>query len=308
VKKNLSNLRSRRIFLKQAGLFSAASMMSPLAFTAGVKNKFKLGLQLYSIRDAMAKDLRGSFKRIVEFGYQEVETYGFNYGDNKYYWGLEPKQAGQLLSDCGLTTSSGHYDLDKFFGKNQQDDLKRYTDECIQGATALKQSYITWPTLAPQYRTVDEIKRLSGTLNTIGEQIKRGGLQLAYHNFGYEFIEQGGVIPYDIILKETDPSLVKMELDLYWFTYGSSTKPLEWFKKQPGRFVIWHIKDMDKQRRELHTTVGDGQIDFKPIFKDYQIAGVKHMFVEQGNNYVPDSMSCVQRSAGFVQKSLFVNL
>ena len=96
----------------------------------------------------MAKDLRGAFKRIVEFGYQEVETYGFLPGNNKYYWGLEPKQAERLLAECGLTTSSGHYDLDKFFGKDQQDELKRYTDECINGATALKQRYIVWPTLA----------------------------------------------------------------------------------------------------------------------------------------------------------------
>lgn len=305
---NPSRAQSRRSFLKQAALLSTSAAIFPSTLEGGASNKFKLGLQLYTIRDAMAKDLRGAFKRIVEFGYQEVETYGFNYGNNKYYWGLEPKQASQLLSDCGLTTSSGHYDLDKFFGKNQQDDLKRYTDECIKGATALKQSYIVWPTLEPEHRTIDDIKRLAGALNVIGEQIKRGGLQLAYHNFGWDFTEQGGVIPYDIILNETDQALVKMELDLYWFTYGSRSKPLDWFKKQPGRFVLWHIKDMDKQRRELHTTVGDGQIDFKPIFKDTEIAGVKHMFVEQGNNYAPDSMSCVQRSANYVKKSLLNNL
>lgn len=297
--------RSRRNFLKQAGVFSAAAAIAPSSLTAGMKNKFKLGLQLYSIRDAMAKDLRGTFQRAVQFGYEEVETYGFNYGNNKYYWGLEPKDAAQLLSDCGLTTSSGHYDLDRFFEKRQQDDLKRYTDECIKGATALKQNYIVWPTLAPQFRNIEEFKRLTETLNRIGAQIKQGGLQLAYHNFGYEFVEQNGVIPYDILLKETDPSLVKMELDLYWFTYGSATKPLDWFKKQPGRFELWHIKDMDKVNRERHTTVGDGTIDFKSIFKDTQIAGVKHMFVEQGNNYLPDAMSCVQRSAGYVKKNLF---
>ncbi|MBS1811345.1 MAG: sugar phosphate isomerase/epimerase [Acidobacteria bacterium] len=256
----------------------------------------------------MAKDLRGTFKRIVEFGYQEVETYGFNYGNNKYYWGLEPKEASQLLSDCGLTTSSGHYDLDKFFGKDQQDELKRYTDQCIAGAAALKQSYIVWPIIAPQYRTLEEMKRLAATLNTVGEQIKQGGLQLAYHNYGWDFMEQGGVIPYDIILKETDPALVKMELDLYWFSFGSRVKPLDWFKKQPGRFVIWHIKDMNKQNRELHEVVGDGQIDFKPIFKDAQLSGVKHMFVEQGNNYLPDAMSCVQRSAEYMKRSLLNSL
>jgi sugar phosphate isomerase/epimerase len=304
VNHNLSRKHSRRIFLGQAGLFSASAMLLPSALTASASNKFKLGLQLFTIREAMAKDLRGTFKRIAEMGYQEVETYGFNYGNNKYYWGLEPKDASKLLSDCGLTTSSGHYDLDKFFRSDQQDELKRYTDQCIAGATALKQSYIVWPILSPQYRTLEEMKRLAATLNTIGEQIKRGGLQLAYHNYGWDFMEQGGVIPYDIILKETDPALVKMELDLYWFSFGTRMKPLDWFKKQPGRFVIWHIKDMNKQNRELHEVVGDGQIDFKPIFKDTQLSGVKHMFVEQGNNYVPDAMSCVQRSADYMKKFL----
>jgi sugar phosphate isomerase/epimerase len=308
VNHNLSRKHSRRIFLGQAGLFSASAMLLPSALTASASNKFKLGLQLFTIREAMAKDLRGTFKRIAEMGYQEVETYGFNYGNNKYYWGLEPKDASKLLSDCGLTTSSGHYDLDKFFRSDQQDELKRYTDQCIAGATALKQSYIVWPILSPQYRTLEEMKRLAATLNTIGEQIKRGGLQLAYHNYGWDFMEQGGVIPYDIILKETDPALVKMELDLYWFSFGTRMKPLDWFKKQPGRFVIWHIKDMNKQNRELHEVVGDGQIDFKPIFKDTQIAGVKHMFVEQGNNYVPDAMSCVKRSADYMKKSLLPSL
>lgn len=308
MKHNLSYPHSRRIFLQQASLLSASALMLPPALQRSASNKFKLGLQLFTIREAMAKDLRATFQRIVEFGYQEVETYGFNYGNNKYYWGLEPKQASQLLSDCGLTTSSGHYDLDKYFAKDQQDALRRYTDQCIAGATALKQSYIVWPTLASQYRTLEEMKRLAATLNTIGEQIKRGGLQLAYHNFGWDFTEQGGVIPYDIILKETDPALVKMELDLYWFSFGSRTKPLDWFKKQPGRFVIWHIKDMNKQNRELHEVVGDGQIDFKPIFKDTQLSGVKHMFVEQGNNYVPDAMSCVQRSADYMKKSLLNSL
>ncbi len=305
---NLSYLQSRRNFLQQAGSLATSALMFPSALQRNASNKFKLGLQLFTIREAMAKDLRGTFKRIVEFGYQEVETYGFNYGNNKYYWGLEPKEASQLLSDCGLTTSSGHYDLDKFFGKDQQDELKRYTDQCIAGAAALKQSYIVWPIIAPQYRTLEEMKRLAATLNTVGEQIKQGGLQLAYHNYGWDFMEQGGVIPYDIILKETDPALVKMELDLYWFSFGSRVKPLDWFKKQPGRFVIWHIKDMNKQNRELHEVVGDGQIDFKPIFKDAQLSGVKHMFVEQGNNYLPDAMSCVQRSAEYMKRSLLNSL
>src|SRR5262245_51990965 len=100
----LSFLQSRRNFLQQAGFLSTAALISPPELQKSASNKFKLGLQLYTIREAMAKDLRGTFKQIAAMGYQEVEIYGFNYGNNKYYWGLEPKDAGRLLSDCGLTT------------------------------------------------------------------------------------------------------------------------------------------------------------------------------------------------------------
>ena len=94
-------------------------------------------------------------------------------------------------------------------------------------------------------------------------------------------------------------------MDFYWIAYASNLKPHDWFVMQPGRFVSWHIKDMDKHNRDLHTTVGDGTIDFSSILSDAKLAGVKHIFVEQGNNYVPDDISCVQRSAQYVKKVLF---
>jgi len=297
-------MNSRRDFLKQASLISMALTMPDLTY-AYAKPEFKLGLQLYSVREAMEKSLKSTLKQISGFGYQEVETYGFNYGNNKYYWGLPPVQAKQLLDDCNLTTPAGHYDLDKFFGKNQQPDaMKRYVDQCIEAAQILKQSYIVWPWLAPEYRTMDEFKRLSATLNTIGEQIKTGGLQLAYHNHEFEFIDHNGEIGYDTILKETDQDLVKLELDLYWLSHSSPLKPIEWFKKQPERFPLWHIKDMSKTDRELHVPVGDGQIDYKTIIKDYKIAGMKHLFVEQGNNYVPDALTNMKKSAYYMKNEL----
>jgi sugar phosphate isomerase/epimerase len=149
---------------------------------------------------------------------------------------------------------------------------------------------------------------LAATLNTIGEQIKKANLQLLYHNHDFEFIDHNGQIGYDVILNETDANYVKLEMDLYWLTHSSALKPLDWFKKYPGRFVTWHLKDMDKQNRELHTTMGEGAIDFATILKDYKLAGVKHLFVEQGNNYIPDAMTCVQRSAGYVKNKLLNKL
>lgn len=296
-------MQNRRDFLKQSTLLTAAAVFPALSF-ASEREKLKLGLQLYTIREAIEKNLFGTLHQLAGFGYQEVETYSFNYGKNKYYWGLEPKTAKQLLDDCNLKTSAGHYDLDKFFEVNQVDDLKRYVDECIVGAHVLKQNYIVWPWLAPKYRTIDEFKRLSATLNTIGEQIKKSGLQLAYHNHDFEFINHNGQMGYDIILNETDKNLVKLEMDLFWVSFASPIKPHVWFEKQPDRFVLWHVKDMDKNNQDLHVPVGDGKIDFKPIFKDQKLAGVKHIFVEQGNNYIPNDLVCVKKSAIYVKNNL----
>ena len=264
------------------------------------KTKYKLGLQLYTVNQEMAKDVAATLKTVASFGYQEVETYGFN----KLYSGLEPKVYKQILDDNNLTTSSGHYDLNKFVIGKTDDDLKKYVDECIIGAHILKQDYIVWPWLDPQSRTIDKFKLVAAKLNMIGEQIKKAGLQLAYHNHDFEFIDHNGEIGYDIILNETDASLVKMEMDLYWTSHSSTLSPNDWFKKQPGRFVILHIKDMDKTNRDLHTVVGEGTIDFKSILKDAKLAGVKHVFVEQGNNYVPNAFDCIARSAAYTKKNL----
>ncbi|MET3878766.1 sugar phosphate isomerase/epimerase [Chitinophaga sp. OAE865] len=291
-------MSTRRTFLKQAGLITSAAWINPPSF---FNTKYKLGLQLYTIRDAIEKDVRAAMKQIAGYGYEEVETYGFN----KHYWGFDPKTAKQILDDNDLTTSSGHYDLDKYLLNNAtEDDMKRYVDDCIEGAHALKQDYIVWPWLDPSLRSIEKFKLVAATLNKIGEQIKKGGLQLAYHNHNFEFTEQNGQIGYDIILNETDASLVKLQIDLYWIAYASKLKPHEWFLKQPGRFVSWHLKDMDKVNRD-YEVMGEGSIDFKTIMPDAKLSGVKHIFVEQGGNFKPDALSCVARSAAYVKNTLF---
>jgi len=279
-------------------MLASVTLMQPALL---FKEKFRLGLQLYSIREAIAKDVRSTMKQIAGYGYKEVETYGFNNG----YWGLDAKVAKKILDDNNLTSSSGHYDLDKYLVNNStEDDLKRYVDECIEGAHTLKQDYIVWPWLHPSLRGIEKFKLVAATLNKIGEQIKKGGLQLAYHNHDFEFTEQDGQIGYDIILNETDASLVKLQMDLYWVSYASKLKPHEWFVKQPGRYVMWHLKDMDKVTRD-YEVMGEGSIDFTTIMPDAKLAGVKHMFVEQGGNFKPDALSCVARSAKYVQQVLF---
>jgi sugar phosphate isomerase/epimerase len=158
-------------FIKQTATLGAGALFMPDIFKA---NKFKMGLQLYTLHQQMQADLEGTLKKIAAFGYREVETYGFNYGNNKYYWNLEPKVVKQILDDNDLKSVSGHYDLDKFMlpGKTD-DDLKRYVDECISGALVLKQQYIVWPWLDPESRSIEKFKLVAEKLNSIGEQIKK---------------------------------------------------------------------------------------------------------------------------------------
>jgi sugar phosphate isomerase/epimerase len=293
-------MTTRRIFLKHASLLATTALVTPSFLR---KKKYKLGLQLYSIREAMAQDIKSTLKRVAAFGYEEVEIYGFS--DKKYYK-LEPSAFKKLLDDNNLTTSSGHYDLTKFMQPGSTDDqMFRYVDECIEGAHTLKQKYIVWPWLDPDSRTIDKFKVVADKLNRIGERLKGANLEVAYHNHDFEFIDQDGQIGYDIILKETDSSLVKLQADLFWLSNASKLKPHDYFVQYPGRFPMWHLKDMSKQDRSLHEIMGEGTIDFKSILKDAELAGAEHMFIEQGNNYHPDAMDNVGKSAQYVRNVLF---
>jgi sugar phosphate isomerase/epimerase len=290
-------MTTRRTFIRQAGVLASAFAVGS---SFSLKKQYNLGLQLYGIRTALSKDLSGTLSKIASFGYKEVETYGFN----KQYYHLPPKAFKALLDDSGLTSPSGHYDLDKFaLPGSTPDDLNRYVDACIEGAHILQQPYIVWPWLDESLRTMEKFKVIVATLNKIGERIKKGGLQLAYHNHNFEFIDYNGDSCYAMLLRESDPAYVKLELDLYWSTYMKQNLP-ELFKKHPGRFPLWHLKDKDKKNPELHTTMGDGDIDFAALLPYAEAAGAKHMYVEQGNNYIPDDVSCAERSAIYTKKLL----
>ena len=288
---------NRRTFLQHAGTLASAAMVLP-AYQP--KGRYKMGLQLYTVRAPMARDAEGTLKYIAGLGYQELETYGFNPQANSYY-GLPAKTFAERLGEYKLTTPTGHYDLNRFASGNL-DDLKRYVDQCIEGAKVLGQSYITWPLLDAGDRTIDKFKVVAERLNIIGAQIKKAGMEVAYHNHDFEFIDQNGQIGYDVILKETDPSLVKLQMDLYWIARGSKLTPNEWFKRAPGRFVMWHVKDMHKTSRD-YTELGNGSIDFPSIFRDANVAGLKHYFVEQGSNFAQDPLKSIADSAEYMKRN-----
>lgn len=265
------------------------------------RGRYKLGLQLFTVRAAMARDLDDTLTRVAAIGYEELETYGFDPGGLRYY-GLPAAAFAQRLRDRNLSAPSGHYDLNRFMSSSLED-LVRYVDRCIEGAHALGQSYITWPLLDAGDRTIERFKVAAERLNIAGERITKAQLQLAYHNHDFEFVEQNGQRGYDIILNETDPALVKLQMDLYWIARGSALAPDAWFTKQPGRFVMWHVKDMHRVSRD-YTELGNGSIDFTQIWPHASLAGLRHFFVEQGGNFTHDPIRSVTDSAAYVKRVL----
>jgi sugar phosphate isomerase/epimerase len=292
---------NRRDFIRQSCALMSIPLLGIPEINLAGSRKYKMGLQLYTIRDAMAKDVAGTLKKISAIGYEDLETYGFNHELGTYY-GMKASAFRQLLTDYQLTTSSGHYDLFLFLNKSA-DDMLRYVDKCIEGAHALGQRYITWPWLDPESRTLEKFKLLAERLNMVGENVTKAGLGFAYHNHDFEFIDHHGENGYEIILRETDPSLVKLQVDLYWVMHSSKLSAAELFRKQPGRFVMWHIKDMDKISRD-YTELGNGSIDYKLILPEAPHAGLEYYFLEQGGNFRKDAMQSVTDSARYFKEHL----
>jgi sugar phosphate isomerase/epimerase len=267
---------------------------------AGVRSRLRMGLQLYTVRDPMAQDPAGTLRQAAALGYRNFETYGFEPDTVKYY-GMRAAAFRQVLDDLGLASTTGHYDLHQYLAKPASA-MTAYVDRCIEGALALGQNYITWAWLDPQSRGLDSFKLVAERLNLIGAQAAKAGMKVAYHNHDFEFVPHDGQIGYDIIMRDTDPDLVKLQLDLFWVAHSSARTAHELFRMQPGRFVMWHIKDMDTARR--YTELGHGVIDFTRIMPDAELAGLEEYFVEQGDNFAESPMKSIAVSAQYVKEFL----
>ncbi|MDO9374005.1 MAG: sugar phosphate isomerase/epimerase [Ferruginibacter sp.] len=292
---------TRRDFIFQSTTVAATSLLALQGFSTAPAAKYKMGLQLFTVREPLSKDVVGTIQKIAALGYEDSETYGYNPELGQYY-GLKAAAFKQLLADNNMITTSGHYDFTKYFDK-PADDLMRYTDQCIAGAAALGQRYITWPWLDPKFRTMENFRLLTGKLNAIGERVNKAGLGFAYHNHDFEFTDHAGEHGYEVIMRDTDPNLVKLQLDLYWVMHASKKSPAELFSLQPGRFVMWHIKDMDKVSRD-YSELGNGSIDYTVILPEAARAGLQYYYLEQGGNFAQNPMQSIADSAGYFKKHL----
>lgn len=281
-------MTTRRSFIKQTSFFSVAAFADP---TLLFKSKTKVGLQLYTLRNEIFKDTRGVLKKVAALGYKEVESFG--YKDGKYF-GMAPAEFVSVLKENGLTHPSGHYMLTHLSG-----DWKK----AVEDAKAAGQQYMVLAYLMPDERkSIDDYKRIAAQMNVAAETCKKAGIQFAYHNHDFEFADMNGQHGYDVFLKETDHNLVKFELDLYWISYAGKD-PVEMFKQHPGRFPLWHVKDMDNTPKKFFTEVGNGVIDFKRIFAASQTSGMKHFFVEQDVCPGPP-LDSIKKSIEYLEKNI----
>jgi sugar phosphate isomerase/epimerase len=292
---------TRRDFVLTTGMMGAGALLPLTSCVTPLKHKYKLGYQLFSVNEDMKKDPIGTIKALKVMGYEDFEIYGFD-AEKVTYYGLPANDFRSQLDEIDLTVTSGHYGFADYL-EQSDDELSHFVDQCIKGAQALGTPYITWPWIAPGQRTRDNFKLMAQKLNMIGEQVGSAGLGFAYHNHGYEFEDYEGEIGYDIILRDTDPNLVKLQIDMYWVMHSAKVTPDELIRMHPGRYVMWHIKDMDKVTRD-YTELGNGSINYLDILPDPVVSGLEYFYIEQGGNFAQSAMQSAADSAKYFKSNL----
>ena len=267
------------IALSQYG-YNTGGKPAPVSTVVDPKS-FGLALQLYTIRDAMQKDAMGSLKKVSDIGYKYVEL--ADYANRKFY-GYEPLEFKKLVNGLGMEILSSHASVEG--GSISTDDPKKMAED--HAKIGVKYCMQPW-VVEEDRKTIASYQKMVADWNKVGKIMKENGIQFGYHNHNFEFDNVEGKIPfYDIMMVELDKDLVTMELDLFWTTKAGQN-PVEIFNKYPGRFQLFHMKDMFSKGAPIFTTdgvtdfapVGSGLIDFKGILAARNIAGMKYMIVEQ---------------------------
>jgi sugar phosphate isomerase/epimerase len=273
----------RRDFIQSTALAVAgAGLINAAVAGAGSKYKNKVGLQLYSLRDVINKDPKAVLKSVSEFGYKELETFGYN--DGKLF-GMPVKEYGDYVKSLGMKTISGHYGMDL---------LSKDWDKTCADAKSLGQEYVVVPWLNKEYySSMDVLKKTCASINQAAEVAKKAGLKMGYHNHAFEFEQVDGQVIFDVMLKELD-SQVSIEMDIFWVV-NAGQDPIAYFNKYPGRFEQWHVKDMDKADKNRNADVGTGTIDWKNIFAASKKSGMKHFYIEQ-ETYPNNSTESIKNS------------
>lgn len=255
----------------------------------------EIGIQLYSLRDAMKEAPKETIKKVGEIGYTFVEPAGYSNG--KFY-GMQPEEFKQVVNNAGMEIISSHTGKPLPKSSNHEQTMK-WWDQCIQAHQKIGVKYIVQPFMRGNaYRSLDTLQQYCNYFNTIGEKCNKAGIKFGYHNHDREFSTQleGNTI-YDYMIQNTDPGKVFFQIDLYWAVEGGAD-PVTYFKKYPGRFTLWHVKD----KKEVGAS---DMMDFETYFQYTEQSGMQYHIVEQ-EAYNYDPIVSVAKSYEYLNSADFV--
>ena len=254
-----------------------------------------IGLQLYSIRDSIFKDVPGALAKVSKMGYKFLEPAG--YQDGKFY-GMEPSAFRALCESSGLTILSSHSGQ-ALPDSTEHAAIMAWWDACIDAHAVVGAKYLVQPFMGKSaYSSLDTLKLYCDYFNMIGEKCKAKGIRFGYHNHDKELSTRlDGQTIYDFMLANTDPSKVMFEMDLYWVVVGGAN-PVDYFNKYSGRFELWHIKD----KAELGAS---GMMDFKAIWANAVTSGLQYGIVEVEEYNFDEYTSC-KKSLDFLNTAPYV--
>lgn len=260
-------------------------------------HKKPLAIQLYTVRNAVSDHLEQTLEKLAALNFTELEIYGYN----GTFFGKNRTEFKNILKQTGLKVISSHHTT----GIIHQDEgtLLHGWEKSVEDLHFIGSEYMVCSYLFPEERTVENYKKLPGLLEKSGELTQKAGIQFAYHNHEFEFekLEDNKNV-YDFLLENTSSERVKMELDLYWIS-KAGLDPLAYFEKYPGRFPLWHVKDMKAGTKDF-TEIGNGIINFERIFKAREIAGLQYWFLEQDTSD-KDIFESIQISKKYILKNIF---
>jgi sugar phosphate isomerase/epimerase len=304
-------MQNRRTFIKSTGAALGSVAFGASAYEWAGKNHYQPGVQLFTLMAVIVGDTQGTLKKLADIGYKNIESAFSRQGG---FYGKKPKEFAAMLKDLGLTWRAHHtigapfklppgtkMPADKDGNpiklppmRNLKENMQELVDEVAEGGI----EYLVCANIPTN--TPEEVTEAVQILTKTGEACKKAGLQLVYHNHDWEFKTIGDSRPYDVFLSQIPAGLMKMELDLAWVA-KAGVDPVSLFKKHPGRFPLWHVKDIDKDMLTLKP-VGDGSIDFKRIFKYAKKAGLKYPMIE--HDQPADAFVSLSRSMAYLKSNI----
>jgi sugar phosphate isomerase/epimerase len=282
---------NRRQFITTLGLSSIVLTAGIPAWALGqhADRLDKIGFISGIVDNFLKEDWKGTLEKLSKQGYTEIEC-----GN---YMGNSPVEFKAACKSLGMKPFAG--------GSSMADMLKDPAKQIAEALDNGKEYWVCyWPWQSDAKNiTADEAKAAADNLNKLGQACKKGGIKFCWHNHNWEFQKATtDGLPFDILMKNTDPQTVRMELDLYWVKKGGGN-PLECLKKYPGRFDILHVKDMDATAEKSFACPGSGIIDFRPIFREAWDQGVRHYIVEKDGEM--NGIDCLQSSAQYLKSLRF---